>query len=57
MRLVLELKSVQEVLPVHQAQLLTYLKLKQKTLGLLINFQVPMLKDGVHRIVLGDTFR
>jgi GxxExxY protein len=55
--LILELKSVQEILPVHKAQLLTYLKLNRKSLGLLINFHVPMLKDGIHRIVLGDTFR
>jgi GxxExxY protein len=55
--LILELKSVQEILPVHKAQLLTYLKLNGKTLGLLINFHVPVLKDGMNRIVLGDTFR
>jgi len=55
--LIVELKAVQEVLPVHTAQLLTYLKLNQKPLGLLINFNVPLLKDGIHRVVIGDTFK
>jgi GxxExxY protein len=55
--LIIELKSVQEVLPVHLAQLMTYLKLNQKPLGLLINFHVPVLKSGIHRMVVGDTFR
>jgi GxxExxY protein len=49
--LILELKSVEIVLPVHFAQLLTYLKLADKRLGLLINFNVPKLVDGVKRIV------
>jgi GxxExxY protein len=55
--LIVELKAVQEVLSIHLAQLLTYLKLNQKPLGLLINFNVPVLKAGVHRVVIGDTFR
>ena len=55
--LIVELKAVQEVVPVHLAQLLTYLKLNQKPLGLLINFHVPVLEDGIHRVVLGETFR
>jgi GxxExxY protein len=55
--LIVELKAVQETLPVHKAQLLTYLKLNQKQLGLLINFNVPLLKDGIERVVTGDTFR
>jgi GxxExxY protein len=55
--LILELKAVQEVIPIHLAQLLTYLKLNQKPLGLLINFHAPLLKDGIHRVVLGETFR
>ena len=49
--LVIELKSVEEIKPVHQKQLLTYLRLAQKPLGLLINFNVPMLKEGIHRII------
>ena len=48
---VVELKSVEEIKPVHQKQLLTYLRLSQKPLGLLINFNVPMLKDGIQRII------
>src|SRR6478736_2298607 len=55
--LIVELKAVQEILPVHKAQLLTYLKLNQKPLGLLINFNVLLLKDGIERVVTGDTFR
>jgi len=50
-RVVVEVKSVVTVLPVHQAQLLTYLKLTACPLGLLINFNEAKLVDGVHRIV------
>lgn len=50
--LVLELKSVENTLPVHTAQLLTYLKLTGHRRGLLINFNVPRLMDGVTRVVL-----
>ena len=55
--LIVELKAVTELHPVHEAQLLTYLKLDQKPLGLLINFNVPALKDGVKRVVCGDLFK
>ena len=48
---VIELKSVEQVLPVHCAQLLSYLRLTNKPLGLLINFNVPRLVQGVRRIV------
>lgn len=48
---IVELKAVEELLPVHKAQLLTYLKLAQKPLGLLINFNVPKIKDGIHRVI------
>jgi GxxExxY protein len=54
---VVELKSVEEVLPIHKKQLLTYLRLARKPLGLLINFNNQLLKDGITRIVnspLGD---
>ena len=47
----MEVKSVQEVAPVHHAQLLTYLKLTGYAVGLLINFNVPVLKDGISRRV------
>jgi len=46
-----ELKSVEKVQPVHKKQLLTYLRLADKPLGLLINFNEPMLKDGITRII------
>jgi GxxExxY protein len=48
----LELKSVDEILPIHEAQLLTYLRLSKKKVGLLINFNVPVLKDGIVRRVV-----
>jgi GxxExxY protein len=48
---VVELKTVEKLLPVHGAQLLTYLKLYRRPVGLLINFNVPVLKDGLKRIV------
>ena len=50
---IIELKSVEKVQPVHAKQLLTYLRLSNKPLGLLINFNVPMLKDGITRISNG----
>jgi GxxExxY protein len=49
--IVIELKSVEQMLPVHGAQLLSYLRLTHKPLGLLINFNVPRLVEGVRRIV------
>lgn len=48
---VLELKAMDALQPIHEAQLLTYLKLGGWTVGLLINFNVPMLKTGIKRIV------
>jgi GxxExxY protein len=51
-KIVLELKSIAALLPVHEAQLLTYLRLSKKRVGLLMNFNVPVLKDGVIRRVL-----
>ncbi|MEO8206405.1 MAG: GxxExxY protein [Chthoniobacterales bacterium] len=50
--IIVELKTVETLLPIHEAQLLTYLKLTKLTLGLLINFHVPILKQGIKRIVL-----
>ena len=49
---ILELKSVESILPVHEAQFLTYLRLTDKQVGLLINFNVTQLKDGIFRRVL-----
>jgi GxxExxY protein len=50
---IVELKSVNKIDPIHEAQLLTYLRLKKERLGLIINFNVAVLKDGVRRIVNG----
>lgn len=52
--IILELKSVEVILPVHEAQLVTYLKLSNKKLGLLINFNVALLKDGIRRRINGN---
>jgi GxxExxY protein len=56
---VVEIKAVDAISPVHQAQLLTYLKLSNKHLGLLINFKVVHLRDSIRRMVNGalPTFR
>ncbi|MCK6623026.1 MAG: GxxExxY protein [Calditrichaceae bacterium] len=51
--IIVELKAAETLLPVHHAQLLTYLKLTDKRLGLLINFNVPRLVDGFKRVVNG----
>ncbi|MDP2388060.1 MAG: GxxExxY protein [Bacteroidota bacterium] len=48
-KIILELKSVESILPVHEAQLVTYLKLADMRLGLLINFHVPLLTQGIKR--------
>ena len=50
--LVLEIKTVEKLLPIHQAQLLTYLRLSGLRTGLLINFNVPVLKNGIKRMRL-----
>ena len=50
-QLVIELKTVETVLPVHEAQLLTYLKISKTKLGLLLNFNVPKMKDGIKRLI------
>lgn len=52
--IILELKSLEIILPVHEAQLVTYLKLSGKKLGLLINFNVTLLKDGIRRRINGN---
>jgi iron complex transport system substrate-binding protein len=50
-QLIVELKSVENIHPVHPKQLLTYLRLMNLALGLLINFGAPLLKDGLQRVV------
>lgn len=52
-KLVLELKAVERLDPIHDAQILTYLRLSKIRLGLLINFNVPVLKSGIKRFVQG----
>lgn len=51
-QVIVELKAVEHLAPIHKAQLLTYLKLSGKNLGFLINFNVSLLKDGLERVVL-----
>jgi GxxExxY protein len=50
-KVIIEIKSVEKLADIHFKQLLTYLKLTDLKLGLLINFNVPLIKDGIHRIV------
>jgi GxxExxY protein len=52
-KVIVEIKSVEMIAPVHKKQLLTYLRLADKRLGLLINFHVPLIKDGIWRIANG----
>ncbi|MBS1552340.1 MAG: GxxExxY protein [Bacteroidetes bacterium] len=51
-KVICELKAVNEMNPVYEAQILTYLKLTNKRLGFLINFNVPLIKNGIKRIIL-----
>lgn len=48
---IVELKAVEQIIPLYEAQLLTYLKLTNRQLGLLINFNVPLIKHGIKRII------
>ncbi len=50
-KVIIELKSVDKILPIHHAQILSYLKMSNRKLGLLINFNVEFLKEGIRRIV------
>lgn len=52
-RLIVELKSIENIMPVHKKQLLTYLRLADKRLGLLINFGSPLIRNGIFRVVNG----
>lgn len=52
-KVIIEIKSVEQLAPVHKKQLLTYLRLANMRLGLLINFHEPLIKDGITRIVNG----
>lgn len=53
-KVLIEIKSVNEISAVHHAQIITYLKLTNPKLGLLINFNVPLFKNGFKRVILGD---
>ena len=53
-QVVVEIKAVDTLLPIHDAQVLTYLRLGGWTAGLLINFNIPVLKSGIHRLLQGD---
>jgi GxxExxY protein len=50
-KIIIELKTVEKILPVHEAQIISYLKLAHKNLGFIVNFHVPLLKDGFKRFV------
>jgi len=54
-KVIVEIKSVDAIAPVHRKQLLTYLRLANKRLGILINFDVDLIKDGIARVVNGLT--
>ena len=54
-KIIVELKAVESILPIHEVQLVTYLKLTGKAIGLLINFNVPVLKDGIKRKINAHT--
>ena len=51
-KLIVELKAVEKLHEVHKAQMMTYMKLTETRLGLLVNFNVPVIKDGIKRIIL-----
>lgn len=50
--LIVELKAIEAILPLHQSQLLTYMRLSGVSLGLILNFNVPVMKDGIKRMIL-----
>ena len=52
-KVIVEIKSVEAIAPVHRKQLLTYLRLANKRLGILINFDVELIKDGIARVANG----
>ena len=54
---IVEIKSIEAIAPIHQAQTLSYLRLSGKSLALLINFNVVHLKDGIRRFVMGDSWK
>lgn len=55
--IIVEIKSIEKVAPVHKAQLLSYLRLSKKRVGLLLNFNVTHLREGIHRVVNGPNLK
>ncbi len=53
-KVVIEIKSVEQTLPIHEAQILTYMRMSKSPLGLLINFNYKLLKDGIKRYALSE---
>ena len=53
-KIIIELKSVEKVMPVHKKQLLTYLRLSDRKLGLLVNFGENLIKNGISRVINGN---
>ena len=51
--MIVEVKVVEQIIPVHEAQMLSYLKLSECRIGMLLNFNVKLLKDGIRRLVMG----
>ena len=56
-QIVVEIKSIDQVAPVHKAQLLSYLRLSKKRVGILMNFNVTHLREGIHRVVNGPNLK
>ena len=54
---IVEIKAVEAITNIHQAQILSYMKLSGKSLGLIINFKVPHLREGIKRVVFGDAWK
>lgn len=55
--IIVEIKAIEKVAPVHKAQLLSYLRLSKKRVGLLLNFNVTHLREGIHRVVNGPNLK
>lgn len=51
-KVIVELKNVTAILPIHEAQILTYMKITEKKVGLILNFNAPLMKDGIKRMIL-----
>lgn len=56
-QIVIELKTVDRIIPVHEAQIMSYMKLSQAPLGFIVNFNAVLIKDGIKRVVLSNNLR